>query len=305
MQHGKVMEPGTLAETIREISRAHLENGGLLLGQCISAVGWVNGTVPDCQGIIELPMTDVTGAGIAAGIALTGRRPIFVVRFQDFMILNGSMLLNYAAKVKELHGMACPIFIRALASEGIGPVHSGVLHSVFMHFPGLYVCSPMTPGEYREVWKTFQAKDEPFFVSEHREALGNTQEMPDVVHPRADVTIYAVSSPRLHVAEAARRLAEEGIRCNVIHLLWLKPFVADNRLLAPLRSSRMGLVVDSSHEICGASRSIAYELTTASGVPVRALGLMDRTKCLCEPYQNRAPDATRICETVRRMLGRP
>ena len=42
------MGQATLAETIREISRKHLEeNNGLLLGQCVSAVGWINGTVPD------------------------------------------------------------------------------------------------------------------------------------------------------------------------------------------------------------------------------------------------------------------
>ena len=142
----------TVAETIREISRKHLEeNNGILLGECISAVGWVNNTVPNCKGIVELPMTDVAGAGIAVGAAMVGRRPIFVIRFQDFLSLNGSPLINYAAKSKDLHGRSTPIFIRALASEGLGPVHSGVLHSVFMHFPGFRVVSPMTPREYDEV----------------------------------------------------------------------------------------------------------------------------------------------------------
>jgi len=73
------MEQRNLASTIKKITQNHLENNnGLLLGQSISAVGWVNNTVPDCQGIVELPMTDVAGAGIAVGTALVGRRPIFV-----------------------------------------------------------------------------------------------------------------------------------------------------------------------------------------------------------------------------------
>ena len=98
------MERRTVADTIREITRRHLtENNGLLLGESITAVGWVNNTVPNCTGIVELPMTDVAGAGIAAGAALAGRRPIFVIRFQDFLILNGSPLIFYAAKSKELH----------------------------------------------------------------------------------------------------------------------------------------------------------------------------------------------------------
>ncbi len=65
------MGPKTVADTIREITRTHLtQQNGLLLGQAVTAVGWVNHTVPDCTGIIELSMSDVAGAGIAVGAAL-------------------------------------------------------------------------------------------------------------------------------------------------------------------------------------------------------------------------------------------
>lgn len=294
----------TVAETIKEITRRHLaENNGMLLGQSVTAVGWVNNTVPDMPGIVELPMTDVAGAGIAVGAALAGRRPIFVVRFQDFLILNGSPLIFYAAKSKELHGQPAPVFVRAIAAEGIGPVHSGVLHSLFMHFPGFRVCAPMTPGEYRQVWADFMAHDDPMIVSEHRASYRNPDEMPDMSRTHADVTLYAISSPRLELTQAAWRLEAEGIRCNIVHLLWLKPFEVTARMLEPLRRSGRGLVIDAGHEIAGAARSIAYELTQASGLPVRALGLEDRTKCLCPPLQNKAPDADRIVATVKAMLG--
>ena len=293
----------TVADTIREITRNHLtENDGLLLGQAITAVGWVGNTIPDCPGIIELPMTDVAGAGIAVGAALVGRRPIFVIRFQDFLILNGSPLIFYAAKTKELHGKAAPIFVRALASEGLGPVHSGVLHSIFMHFPGFRVCSPMTPKEYQETWNVFMENDDPMIISEHRLSFSNTGEMNDVVQRDADITLYAISCTRFEVGKATQMLEEDGIKCNVIHIVWLKPFVATNHLTEPLNLSKLGLVIDSGHEIAGASQSIAYELNQATGHSVKALGLYDKTKCLCPPLQNSAPDANRIYETVKEML---
>ena len=289
----------TLAETIKEIIREHLEkNNGLLLGQCISAVGWVNGTVPNIEGIVELPMTDVSGAGIAVGIAMTGRRPIFVVRFQDFMILNGSPLINYAAKCKELHNRSVPVFIRAIASEGLGPVHSGVLHSIFMHFPGFKVCSPMTPGEYREIWKDYMGGDDPMYVSEHRESFKNAEEFEDVIIPDADITLYGISSTRFHLREVAERLKVTGIECNIIHLFWLKPLKLEEKKLTPLKQSGLGLVIDASFEICGASRSIAYELSNITGCKVKALGLQDHTKCLCSPLQNKSPDAEVIIDKV-------
>lgn len=295
----------TVADVIRETSRAHLQKGGgLLLGQAITAVGWVNNTVPDCEGIVELPMTDVAGAGIAVGAAMAGRRPIFVLRFQDFLILNGSQLIFYAAKSKELHGRATPLFVRAIAAEGAGPVHSGVLHSIFMHFPGFRVAAPVTPLEYKAVWDDFMAHDDPMIVSEHRASYLNTEELPDISAQNARITIYAVSVTRFEAVKAAKMLAGDGIACNVVHLLWLKPFDLDERLLAPLRSSGRGLVVDAGHEIAGASQAIAYSLSNATGKPVRALGLADRTKCLCDPLKNAFPDALSIAAAARDILAR-
>lgn len=293
----------TVADTIREISRRHLEeNNGLLLGQSVSAVGWVNNTVPDCRGIVELPMTDVAGAGIAVGAAMVGRRPIFVVRFQDFLILNGSQLIFYAAKSKEFHGKSTPLFVRAIGADGIGPVHSGVLHSIFMHFPGFRVCSPMTPKEYQTIWDDFMSHDDPMIVSEHRASFTNTDELEDMVHPEAQITLFPISATRFEAVKAAELLVAEGIFCNVVHILWLKPFVPQDRMLGPLRETGVGLVIDVGHETAGAAQSLAYELTQASGIPVKALGLLDHTKCLCPPLQNKYPDAGMIAAQVRNML---
>jgi pyruvate dehydrogenase E1 component beta subunit len=294
------MAEKTVADTIKEITRNHLlYNNGMVMGQALTAVGWVNNTVPDCQGIFELPMTDVAGAGIAVGAALVGRRPIFVIRFQDFLILNGSPLIFYAAKTKELHGKSAPVFVRAIATEGAGPVHSGVLHSIFMHFPGFRVAAPMTPKEYEDVWEDFMKNDDPVIASEHRISYPNTKELRDVVLKNADVTLYAISSPRFEVSKAAEMLEKDGIKCNIVHIVWLKPFVITKRLTEPLLQSKKGIVIDSGYEIAGASRSIAYELNQATGYNVKALGLYDCTKCLCPPFQNKAPDANRIYEAVK------
>lgn len=258
--------------------------------------------MPDVSGIVELPMTDVAGAGFAVGAAMVGRRPIFVLRFQDFLMLNGSPLINYAAKSKELHGKSTPIFIRAIATEGLGPVHSSVLHSICMYFPGFRVCAPMTAREYEKCWQEFMDNDEPMLVSEHKDSFQNREEFSDVIINHADITLFVISSPRFAVDDAAKLLNNQGIRCNIVHIVHLKPFEITNRYLEPLRNSKLGLVIDSGYEICGASRSIAYELSDHSGHPVKALGLLDRTKCLCSPYQNKAPDARRIYDTVKRIL---
>ena len=71
----------TVAETIRELTRQHIDEGGIVIGQCLTAVGWVQNTIPpQTRGIVELPMTDIAGSGISVGAAIMGKRPIFVMR---------------------------------------------------------------------------------------------------------------------------------------------------------------------------------------------------------------------------------
>src|SRR3989344_8182023 len=127
----------TSAETIREITRNHLlKNRGVALGQCLTAVGWVGGTVPELReenGLVELSMADVSSGGIAVGVALAGRRPIYIVRYQGFQWYNAPSIVNYAAKSKEMWGIPCPIFVRSIGMDGgIGPVASGSHHGMYM-----------------------------------------------------------------------------------------------------------------------------------------------------------------------------
>ena len=292
----------TVAETIKEITRKHLEdNNGLLFGQAITAVGWVNNTVPDCRNIVEFPMSDVSNMGIACGAAISGRRPIIVIRFQDFMWLNSSPLVNYAAKSKDIFGTPTPIFVRALAQKNAGCVHSGVLHSIFMHMPGFRVCSPMTPKEYKEVWNDFMSHDDPMYVSEHRSSFNSSREFKNS-YQKADVTLIPISATRFNIDETIEILSEEGISCNVAHLMWLKPFKTNN-ILKALSNSKCGIVIDADFQMAGASQSIAYSLMWETGLPIKALGLHDRSVGVTPATENPAPDAHKIAESVKQLYS--
>jgi pyruvate dehydrogenase E1 component beta subunit len=249
-------------------------------------------------------MADVAGAGIAVGTAIAGRRPIFILRFQDFIYLASSPIFNYAAKSKEFTGNGCPMFIRALAGEnhGLGIVHSGCLHSLAMHTPGLRVYAPMTPKEYKEVWRAFMALDEPFYVSEHRDSFNQVDDMSDILVSKPDITIFAISAARYSVLEAVELVKDEDIRCNVVHIWQLKPLEITARLWDPLYSSGMGLVVDSDFEMCGASEHIACELMKVVDAPVRALGRVDASLCIGQHLKNGTPQAGRIAAMIHHMV---
>ena len=112
----------TVRDTIKEITRKHLTEGkGKCYGQCLTAVGWVGGTLPELyeeDGMVELSMADVAGGSIVTGVALSGERAIYVVRYQGFQWYNAASVVNYVAKSKELWGRPCPILVRSIAMEG-------------------------------------------------------------------------------------------------------------------------------------------------------------------------------------------
>lgn len=298
----------TVAETIRETTRRHLlENGGLLFGQCVTAVGWIGGTVPElteAQGIVELSMADVAGGGIAVGAALMGRRPIYIVRYQGFQWYNAATIVNYAAKSKAMWGVPCPLFVRSIAMEGgIGPVAGSCHHGIFMRMPGIPVCAPMTSGEWLAAWEWWREHDDPIYVSEHRRSFPLDREMPDRRQDAPHATVLAIGAARLNAEEAVGQLRSEGIRVDLLHLFWLKPFTVTAAMRESLARSGLGLVVDADFEIAGPSRSLAYELMHATGMPVHAFGLDDRTAGFAPQCDNVTPTPPRIAARVRELLG--
>jgi len=296
----------TCAETIKEIIRKHLKNGGVALGQCLSAVGWVGGTVPELtqnDGLIELSMADVAGGGIAVGLALAGRRPIYIVRYQGFQWFNAPMVVNYAAKSKNLWNIPCPIFIRSIAMEGgIGPVASNSHHSIFTRMPGIPVCAPMTPKEYQLAWDSFINHDNPLYVSEHRRSFKIDHELPDKIVKNPDLTIMAISASRLNAVEAVKILANSGIKCNLINLFWLKPVINLHKLIRAVDKSKYGgLILDGDYEN-GIAKTIAYDVMRKSKKKVMVLALEERAAGFAPRLDNLPPSPKKICGKVRNIV---
>ena len=304
---GKKFMGKSVAETIRDLSKKIIDkNKAVVIGQCLSAVGWVQNTVPpQKKGIIELPMTDVAGAGFAVGISLTGVRPIFILRFQSFLWLNASPLVNHAAKAKEMFGYGAPVFIRAIASEGpsSGPIHTNCYHSPFAHMPGLPICAPMTPGEYKEIWKDYLKKDLPMLVSEHRRSYKEKLEFKDKIFSKAKLSLFLISASRFEGDKILKLLRSNGIYVDVFHILWLKPFKFKKSYMKSLLKTKIGLVVDSTYEICGVSEHIAFKLMhSVKGSKVYNLGMKDKSPGCSPNLLNGTPDAFEIIKKIKTLI---
>jgi transketolase C-terminal domain/subunit len=296
----------TVRDTIKEITRKHLTtNQGKCYGQCLTAVGWVGGTLPEIYedgGMVEFSMADVAGGAIATGIALAGGRPIYVVRYQGFQWYNLASVVNYAAKSKEIWNRPCPIFVRSIAMEGgVGPVAGSSHHSMAQRMPGIKVIAPMTPGEYQNAYDSFMLDDDPYYVSEHRKSYDNTEELENIIYPVADFTIFPISITRLEIKKLVQLVEQEGIKLNIIHQLWIKPFVVENSWKIALDNSKYGGLVTDDDYVEGTASSIANELSLATGKRVYTLGLEPRTAGFHPSVDNLPPSAEKILEKLKQI----
>ena len=273
----------TLRDTIKSIVKDHLvSKKGKAYGQCLTAVGWVGGTLPELyedDGMVELSMADVAGGAIVVGAALAGDRPIYVVRYQGFQWYNCVSIVNYAAKSKSIWKRPCPVFVRSIAMEGgIGPVAGSSHHSLVYRMPGIKIASPMSPSEYLECYDHFMNDDEPYYISEHRKSYDNTSNLCDVFeNDTPDFTIFPISITRFEMDKLVQLSKEYSIKINICNLMWLKPLKVSDKAIKSLSNSKFGgLVLDDDYE-SGCQSHIANQLSVSSSKIVRCLGLEDKT----------------------------
>jgi pyruvate/2-oxoglutarate/acetoin dehydrogenase E1 component len=297
----------TVRETIKNTILNHLKkNDGLILGQCLSAVGWVGGTIPELtekEGVIELSMADVANGGIVVGAGLSNRRPIYVIRYQGFNWFNAPIILNYACKSKELWDVPCPIFIRGIAMEGsIGPVAGSSHHSLYYRMPGVKIISPMTPKEYNLAYKSFMNEEEVYYVSEHRASYDNKKELADFLSNDVDIIIFSISITRFEAQKVRDILEKENLKIGIANILWIKPFEIKKKWLQTLKNSKFGgIILDDDYE-SGVASDMAYKLMKLSKKKVEVMGLKNKSAGFSRKSDNLPPNKEEIIIKIKEII---
>lgn len=291
----------TLREVIRETIDQHLDAGNLVMGQCLSAVGFVGGTLPERQDMAELPMSDVAGAYFAVGSALSGKRTVLVLRYQGFSWFAAPAIANYAMKSKAIWGKPCPLLIRSISMEGgIGPVASSSHHSLFLRMPGVKIFSPMTPNEWKSAYDEFMAGDDVVYLSEHRVAWDNEYELPDYRPTNPDIVLFPISITRFAATVASTELfAEDGLQIAIHHISQIKPFTPSGDALYDLQKAKYGGIVidDDYHD--GTAKPLAFDLHNLTGAHMNVMGLDNRTAGFSPQTDNLPPDKDKIKAKIR------
>jgi len=189
--------------------------------------------------VIDTPITEMGFAGLGAGAAYAGLKPIV-----EFMTFNFSMqaidhIVNSSAKTLYMGGGQMPSSIVYRGPNGaasrVGAQHSQCYASWYAHVPGLKVVSPYSAADAKGLLKAAIRDPNPVIVLENELLYGQSFDLPDdpdfilpigvakIERTGKDVTLVAFSRMVKLALDAADALATLGIEAEVINLRSIRP----------------------------------------------------------------------------------
>ena len=133
--------------------------------------------------IFTTPVSEGAIAGVSAGLALAGFRPIAEIMFGDFLALCFDQVVNHIAKYEAMYanGATCPVVIRTPSGghRGYGPTHSQSLEKYFVGVPHLRVVAASLYHDPRLIFEHFLGQDEPVLYIEHKLLYPQEMRLPE------------------------------------------------------------------------------------------------------------------------------
>jgi 2-oxoisovalerate dehydrogenase E1 component beta subunit len=222
--------------------------------------------------VIDTPISEAAFTGTAVGMALDGMRPIVEYQFSDFLTSGMNAIVNTAAKMHFRHALAVPLVIRAPAAGGFsgGPFHSQNPEAWFLRTPGLKVVCPATVEDASLLLGAAVQDPNPVLFFEQKSLYTRIRGRfrYDASAPlfgaavrRSGRSVTLVSyGAAFHVAgNAARRLAEEGIECELIDLRVLSPLDFET-VAGSIRKTSRCIIVHEDYPQYGVGAEIAARL---------------------------------------------
>ena len=274
--------------------------------------------------VFNSPLAESTIIGIAGGLALYGRRPVFEIQFIDFIYPGFNQLISNLANMRwRTNGewKVPAVFYAPYGAylPGGSLWHSQANESVFAHFPGISIAIPSTPEDAAGLlWTAMHSEDITLFlVPKHmlwaeREVSEPVAAIPFGVARRvtegSDLTLVAWGNTVEKSLEALAELKAPG-RVELFDLRSIAPW--DKAALEEsVRKTGRLVIVQEDTENCSVGQMIVTHLMSQPDIwaalkapPV----LVSKGHVMIgyNPIYEYAalPDAARVLEALRRTLA--
>ena len=205
--------------------------------------------------VVDTPITEHGFAGLGVGAAMAGLKPIVEFMTWNFGMQAIDHIINSAAKTLYMSGgqIRAPIVFRGPngAASRVAAQHSQDYSAWYAQVPGLKVIAPYDAADAKGLLKAAIRDPNPVVFLEHEMMYGLEFDVPEVedwVLPigkakvrreGTDVTITAHSRMVGFALQAAEKLAEEGIECEVVDLRTLRPLDHETIVESVKKTSRL------------------------------------------------------------------
>jgi pyruvate/2-oxoglutarate/acetoin dehydrogenase E1 component/TPP-dependent pyruvate/acetoin dehydrogenase alpha subunit len=210
--------------------------------------------------IFDTAIRELTIMGQGIGLALRGIRPIAEIQYLDYLLYGLQTLSDDLSTThfRTVGQQSAPLIVRTRGHRLEGIWHSGSpMQMILGALRGMYVCVPRNmvqaagmyntllqgndPGLMIECLNGYRLKEKlPANLLEMQVPLG----MPEIIKDGTDITVVSYGSTLRIVMDAAERLENLNISCEVVDVQTLLPFDINHAIVQSLKKTNRIVFVD-------------------------------------------------------------
>ncbi|MDP1727002.1 MAG: pyruvate dehydrogenase complex E1 component subunit beta [Bacteroidota bacterium] len=273
--------------------------------------------------IIDTPIAELGFTGIGVGAAMNGLRPIIEFMTFNFSLVAIDQIINAAAKMYQMSGgqFNIPIVFRGpTGSAGqLGAQHSQAFESWFANCPGLKVVVASNPYNAKGLLKSAIRDNDPVIFMESEQMYGEKGEVPEeeylipigkahIAREGSDVTIVSFGKIMKVALSTAEELAKEGISCEVIDLLTVRPIDYETVINSVKKTNRL-VIVEEAWPLASISTEITYMVQKNAfdylDAPIRRICTQDTPLGYAPTFvQEFLPNVERTTKAIKEVMYR-
>lgn len=271
--------------------------------------------------VMDTPLAEALIAGMSIGMAAMGLKPVAEIQFSGFIYPTVDQMINHAGRLRtrtrgRLH---VPMVLRAPSGGGIHAPehHSESNEALFAHMPGIRTVMPSSPAlAYGLLLAAIRDPDPVVFLEPTRLYRMNKQEVEDngtalpldtcfVLREGTDVTLVSWGAMIHESLQAAAKLAEEGVSCEVIDLATISPIDFETVLESVQKTGRL-VIVHEAPKNCGVGAEVAATVAEKAiyslKAPIERVTGYDIPMPLFKLEHDYMPSVDRVIKGIRKVL---
>ena len=229
--------------------------------------------------------------GQAHGMAMRGLRPIAEIQYLDYLLYGLQTLSDDIATLHyRSNGLqSSPVIIRTRGHRLEGIFHSGSPMGVIVNaLRGMFVCVPRNMVQAVGMYNTLLLGNDPALLIECLNGYRLKETMPaniteftvplgkpEILKEGNDITIVSYGSTLRIIEDAAIRLNDMGIDCEIIDVQTLLPFDINHQILVSLKKTNRIIFIDE--DVPGGGSAYMYQQVIEGQGGYRWLDVAART----------------------------